>query len=192
MGTKILILVRHGQYHRAEGTKLERLTTLGRKQAKLVGRRLRENKIHRIVSSTMPRAEETARIIKKELGHRTSIVLTDDVRECVPGFPKALRKKFGFTDIKKMTKDKAVLDKAFKKHFKPTAKDSVEILVCHGNVIRYLVAKAMDAHPEAWVKMDIQQCGISVVELKSKGTHKMQVISHNDIGHIPKKHRTFI
>jgi broad specificity phosphatase PhoE len=58
------LLLRHGQYKKEP---LETLTTLGMKQARLAGRRLREYSISEIHHSTMPRARETAEIIKKML-----------------------------------------------------------------------------------------------------------------------------
>lgn len=195
MANKTIILVRHGQYHPKKEKELERLTTLGRKQAKYAGKRLRETgKIHRIVHSTMPRAVETASIIKKELGYRGRYESCDSLRECIPGFPKHLRKKAGHTDVKKLAKDKAQAERAFKKYFKATRgkKDVVEVLVCHGNIIRYLVCKVLDIDPIKWRTMDILQCSISVVEIRSKGTNRSLLRSHNDVGHIPKPQRTFL
>lgn len=192
MATKTIILVRHGQYHPAKDIEVERLTALGRRQALLVGKRLRENKIDRIVHSSMPRAIETAAIIQKALARKGKSEQCDQLRECVPGFPKHLRKKFGHTDEKKLKLNKKTLDRAFKKYFTAPKKDSVEILVCHGNVIRYLVCKALDIDTFTWLKLDIQQCGISVIELKSKGHNPIALISHNDVGHIPKHQRTFL
>jgi len=192
MGKKTIILVRHGQYHRAEEGSLERLTTLGRKQARYAGKRLREEKIDRIVYSTMPRAEETANIIKKELAYRGSFVPTKLLWECTPGYPIKLRKKSGHTDAKRLAAHKRQVERAYKKFFKSSRKDSVEVLVCHGNVIRYLVCRALGVDTDNWVKMDILQCAISIVRVRTKGPHKVAVISHNDIGHIPKHLRTFL
>lgn len=189
---KTIILVRHGQYYPKSENTLEKLTTLGRKQAQLAGKRLAENKIDRIVHSTMPRAQETAEIIKKTLGYRKKMESCDSLRECVPGFPKKLRKKYGHTDEKKLKSYKVQADRAFKKYFKAPRKDSVEVLVCHGNIIRYLICKVMALEGYEWMQMDIQQCGMSVVVLRSKGEHRKIVISHNDVGHIPKHLRTFI
>ncbi|MNJ98446.1 phosphoglycerate mutase [compost metagenome] len=192
MATKTIILVRHGQYHPAQENETERLTTLGRKQAKHVSNRLKEVKIDRIVHSTMPRAMETAAIIKSGLSFRKSFESCDTLRECVPGFPKELRKKHGFTDIKKLKSHKEQADKAFEKYFKPSKKDSVEVLVCHGNIIRYLVCRVLGIDTMKWRELDIQQCALSVVEVRSKGSLKNVVISHNDVGHIPKAQRTFL
>ncbi len=192
MAKRTIILVRHGQYHPASEKEIERLTTLGRKQAKYAAKRLKEVKIDRIVHSTMPRAIETAAIIKKNLVFRKSFTSCEDLRECVPGFPKRLRKKHGFTDEKKLNRNIAQLNRAFKKYFKTPRKNSVEVLVCHGNVIRYLVCKVLGAAPLTWRMMDIQQCGISVVEIRSSGTNRKILLSHNDVGHIPKRERTFL
>ncbi len=193
MATKTLVLVRHGQYLPKKETQNEQLTALGRKQAKLAGKRLREYKFDKIHCSTMPRAIETAGIICEQLGTRKKPLQTDNLRECLPGFPKALREKTGKKDMALIKKHKAQADRAFKKFFKNSRKDSTELLVCHGNVIRYLICKMLKIDTDTWTRMDIQQCGITVVEFHSKGYHKPGVlISHNDVGHIPKKDRTFI
>ncbi len=191
MAKKLIILVRHGQYHSASSKGLEKLTVLGRRQAKLAAKRLKENKINRFIHSSMPRAVETAAIIKKELNYRGSYESCNLLRECVPGFPKALRKKYGYTDTKKLTKNIKQAEGAFKKHFKSPRKNSVEVLVCHGNVIRYLVCRTLEIDTINWRLLDIQQCGISIVEVRSKGTKRI-LVSHNEVGHIPKKDRTFI
>lgn len=192
MAKKTIILVRHGQYHPKSEKTLEKLTTLGRKQAQLAGKRLRENKIDRIVHSTMPRAQETAEIIKKALGYRKKMEACDSLRECVPGMPEKLLKKYGYTDKQKIKSHKAQAERAYKKYFKASRKDSVEVLVCHGNIIRYLICKVMGAEELKWVQMDVQQCGMSVVVIRTSGDPRKLLISHNDVGHIPKHQRTFI
>lgn len=191
MAKKVIILVRHGQYHSASSKGLEKLTVLGKRQAKLAAKRLKENKRNRIIHSTMPRAVETAAIIKKELRYRGTFQSCDLLRECVPGFPKALRKKYGHTDAKKLANHKKQAEGAFRKHFKSPRRNSVEVLVCHGNVIRYLICRSLKIDTINWRLMDIQQCGISIVEVRSKDPKRV-LISHNDVGHIPKRDRTFI
>ena len=191
MAKKTILLVRHGQYLSASAKSPEKLTALGRRQAKLVGQRLKEVKINTITYSTMPRAIETATLIKKELKYSGQFKSCDLVRECVPGFPKKLRKKYGFTDEKKLIQNEKQVARAFRKHFKVPTKNSVEVIVCHGNVIRYLVCRSLGIDTLNWRLMDIQQCGISIIEVRSKDPQRV-LISHNDIGHIPKKDRTFL
>ena len=192
MGIKTIILVRHGQYHAAAENKTEQLTTLGKQQARYVAKRLKENKIDQIFHSTMPRAVETAQIIKNQLNYRGPFEATDLLREGTPVFPKKLRKKHGHTDLKKMKTHRLQLEKALKKFFKPSRKNRVEVLVCHGNVIRYIVCRFLEIDPHLFLKMDILQCAISVFEIKTTGRTKKKLISHNDVGHIPKNKRTFL
>lgn len=192
MARKTIILVRHGQYTKASEHSPEKLTTLGKKQASYVAKRLKEYQIDRIVHSTMPRAVETANLIKAKLEFPKLMESCDSLRECVPGFPKHLQKEHGYTDQARLKRDQKQLDQAFKKYFKIPTRDSVEVLVCHGNVIRYLVCKTLGVDTLAWRKMDIQQCAISIVEIESRGSNNFIVLSHNDVGHIPKGLRTFL
>ncbi len=67
MSVNRIILVRHGQYTPKSESSAERLTKLGREQAKFVGKRLNEENIKRIISSSMPRALETSQIIRAHL-----------------------------------------------------------------------------------------------------------------------------
>lgn len=185
---KTIILLRHGQYTRKP---TEKLTKLGRNQALLAGKRLRDFRIQKVHVSSMPRAQETWKISssKLERGHRAEVC--DFLRECVPGFPKKLRKKHGYTDLKKLKKDKLQADRAFKKYFGFSKIRRTELLVCHGNIIRYLVCKSLEISTDCWLKLDIKQCGLTVIVLNSKNRTRT-LISHNDVGHIPSKKQTFI
>jgi serine/threonine-protein phosphatase PGAM5 len=192
MGKKTILLIRHGQYHAAEKGMPERLTALGRWQAKRVGRRLREYKISRIVHSSMPRAHETAAIIKKELKFRGALQPCEKLHECVPGFPAALRKMDGPTATKNLKRQIAQAEAAFRKYFKASRRDSVEVLVCHGNIIRYLLCRVLGIESLNWVKMDILQCSVSTVALGTKRAHRRMLLGFNDVGHIPKSRQTHL
>lgn len=74
---RTLLLIRHGQYSPAFEKKAEQLSTLGKKQAKLIGLRLRDYKISRIISSTMLRAIQTAEIIKANTSFTKKIQTTN-------------------------------------------------------------------------------------------------------------------
>lgn len=188
MAIKTIILVRHGQYKKEPK---EVLTLLGRKQAKLTGKRLKEISFQAFHHSTMPRARETAEIMSQTIGYKKPLFGSDLLHECVPSFPKELRKKYGFTDEKRLRIDKRRADRAFKELFTFSNKNRVELVVCHGNIIRYFICKALGVHSEAWTRFDIKQCGISEIELDSE-YKTIKIISHNDVGHIPIKMQTFI
>lgn len=116
MAIRTIILVRHGQYHPATEKIVEQLTKRGRSQALWAAQRLKENKISRIIHSSMPRAVETATLIKQGTGFKKRMISCESLRECVPGFPKDLRKKYGFSDVKMLKKHQAQAERAFKKY----------------------------------------------------------------------------
>lgn len=194
MRKKTIVLVRHGQYKPKSEKGEEQLTLLGRKQATYVARRLKEYKINRIIHSTMPRAVETAEIIKKEIGYKKTFLKSDSLRECLPQAPKYIQKKFRGRAAKSYKRDSLQLTRAFKKYFKISKgpKESVDVLVCHGNVIRHLVCQFLGVNTLLWPRLDILQCSISTFELRSKGHNRKILLSYNDVGHIPKASRTFI
>lgn len=191
-----IILIRHGQYKPQSETQSEQLTKLGRTQAKLIGKRLRDYKIDQIFVSTMPRALETAELILKEIDYKKKMIKTDLLRECIPGFPLSLQKKYGLTDTKRFKKDIIQSEKAFKNfiNVKLNAKNTNKtvLIVCHGNIIRYLACKVLGIETLKWVKLDILQCSLSIFELRNQKEEKMKLISFNDVGHIPISKQTFI
>ncbi len=188
MAIKTILLLRHGQYTKEPS---ERLTSLGRKQASLAGKRLKEMKFSKFHFSTMPRAHETAQVVQKVMGYSKRMHGSELLHECVPGFPKKLRKKHGHTDLKKLKRHKLQADRAYRSIFTYSKTNRTELVVCHGNIIRYFLCKALGIDTEAWSRFDIKQCGLTVIQLNSK-THVMSIISHNDIGHIPPKMQTSI
>lgn len=188
MALKTLILLRHGQYQKEPS---EQLTPLGRKQAVLAGKRLKNMKFDKIHFSTLPRARATAEIVQKTMGHKKKLHGSDFLHECVPGFPKKLRKKYGHTDEKKLLRHKRQADRAYRDIFTFSKVNRSELVVCHGNIIRYFLCKALGVDTDAWRRLDIQQCGITVIQLNSK-KRSISIISHNDVGHIPFKMQTFI
>ena len=180
--------MRHGQYTKDP---TEQLTSLGKKQASLTGKRLAKIDFKKIYSSKLPRAIETANIIIKNFKQKQRFQKKLFLNECIPGFPKKLRKKFGHTDEKKLLRDKKTADAAFNELFKFEKIDTKILIVCHGNIIRYFICKALKMKAYQWLDLDIKQCGICEIKLKSE-TKKMQLIGHNDVGHIPLKMQTFI
>lgn len=188
MAIKTIFLLRHGQYQK---TPTEILTGLGRKQALLTGKRLKTIKLHKIYFSTLPRAQETAEIVRKTIGYRKKMYGSDLLHECVPGFAKRLRKEYGYTDEKKLARHLRQANRAYRNIFTFSKTHRAELVVCHGNIIRYFLCKALGIDTEGWLKFDIKQCGITIIQLDSK-RHSISIISHNDIGHIPAKMQTFM
>jgi len=220
MAQRYLYLVRHGQKdHTQDGldTLGGGLTALGREQAEFTAQRLAGLPINMIHTSSLRRAAQTAGIIAlhfPEAPVKPARVLW----ECIPFMPKkfvqwyqehAAELESGKARIphpylqwlnifphtipfEKIEAGFRQAERAYARYFKPVrgANDRHEMIICHGNLIRYFVARALGAPPESWVHSDIANCGLSEVIVASDGT--TMLIAHNDTGHLPDGKRTFL
>jgi serine/threonine-protein phosphatase PGAM5 len=181
---RTLYLVRHGAYvqdPKADPQVGPSLTPLGIAQARLVAARLEGMPIHfdAMTSSTLARARETAAVIHESL---TDVPLDASLllSECTPPASRPLR---GQTE-KDLAECAKQLDAVFSKRFVPSADaDRNELLVCHGNVIRYLVLKALRQDPKGWLSMTVAHASLTVVRVQADGS--MSVLAVGDVGHIP-------
>jgi len=185
MATRTLYLIRHGLHeskHNHNDKLGPALTPVGVEQAKLTAQRFRSLPISAIHCSTLRRAAETAEIIARELSdiplHRSR-----GLWECVPCVPPRYAEYFEDYPAEDLARDKEQAEKAFDRYFKRArGEDKHEIVVSHGNLIRYFVCRVLQA-PKAWGRMDLCNCGISEVLIKSDGG--MILVSHNDVRHLP-------
>ena len=95
------------------------------------------------------------------------------------------------TDSLELIECKANLEKAFEEIFipSPDSRDRNDIIVCHGNVIRYFVTKVLKVDPMSWLQMSITNCSLTIIRVLPDGTTKLDTFS--DYGHIPENMRTF-
>ena len=77
------------------------------------------------------------------------------------------------------------LEEAFARIFRPATGESDEhdVVVCHGNIIRWYACKILEVDPIAWLQMSVANCSITVVQVRADGS--MKLISFADSGHIP-------
>ena len=54
--------------------------------------------------------------------------------------------------------------------------------MCHGDVIRYLVTRAMHVDTRAWLEMSVGNASITMIRVQPDG--RMKVIAVGDVGHI--------
>ncbi len=180
MGTRTLVLVRHGQYATETGGKL---TPLGREQADYTGRflagQLAKERIHALWSSTLPRARETASIVGSSLSDlkvRPVSVLREGMYSKVKGYEVPAEER---------AEDRARADAAYEKFFRTSRTDRLEIVVCHGNLIRYLVCRALHAPVLRWTRMNSSHCSLTRILVRDTGA--VRVVSYNETGHLPLK-----
>ncbi|CAL2032695.1 hypothetical protein CAEBREN_05609 [Caenorhabditis brenneri] len=183
--TRNIFLIRHGQYHLDREHKS--LTQLGREQAELLGKRLAQSdiKFTSMTMSTMTRATETANIILKHLPEDLSRTSSSLIEEGPPYPPVPDHKTWRPLDPEFYT-EAARIESAFRKIFHrapPSQKeDSYELIVCHANVIRYFICRALQFPPEGWLRMSLGNCSITWIVIRPKG--HVSIRSIGDIGHL--------
>ena len=191
-GTKTIYLIRHGEYDQTDTTDSEigkKLTPLGIAQARLISARLRGMPVEftSLTSSTMTRARETAVVINQgfpELKLQQSTL----IRECTP--PTWRKDVMEDTDSLELLYCVRNLEQAFAEYFAPSLdwKDRNDIIVCHGNVIRYFVTKVIKADPMSWLQMSIGNCSLTIIRILPDGS--MKLVTYSDTGHIPPNMQT--
>ena len=179
-----LIFVRHGQY---DEISTGALTPLGRKQAARTAVALRKLEVKAIWSSTLLRAQETASIVAAKQP-RARVRRSRLLCEVVPTkLPRKLARRF-YVPTGNVERDRARADRAYTTLFRATRDERTEIVVCHGNLIRYLVCRALGIQPKLWMRLDSTHCGLTEFRVLPKGT--VRVVRYNDVGHLPHSIRT--
>uniref|UniRef100_A0A914HPC9 Serine/threonine-protein phosphatase PGAM5, mitochondrial n=1 Tax=Globodera rostochiensis TaxID=31243 RepID=A0A914HPC9_GLORO len=174
--TRNIFLIRHGQYEL--DSKKRELTSLGREQADILGKRLagfeigKGHKFNKCVVSTLQRADETAQIALKHLPHVAEIRKNTDLlvegAPCEPEPPSSSWRPqyYSYTDG-------ARIEAAFRKFIhraKPKQKeDSFELFFFHANVIRYFVCRALQFPPEGWLRLSLVNSSITWIRIQPDG-----------------------
>lgn len=186
--TRNILLIRHSQYNLSGVSDKERfLTPLGREQAELTGQRLAVLglKYDLLIHSSMTRATETANIISKHLPG-VDLVSCDLLREGAPiePVPPVTHWK---PDAVQYHEDGARIEAAFRRYIHradPKQKeDSYEIIVCHANVIRYFVCRALQFPPEGWLRMGLNNGSITWLTIRPSGRVALRTLG--DSGFMP-------
>ncbi|VDM24439.1 unnamed protein product [Toxocara canis] len=161
---------------------------VGREQAILLGKRLAQSgqKFDVLIMSPKPRASETAALILNEMTPLSAKV--DSLLE--EGAPYPPEPPISHWRPKQRG---SRIEAAFRKYIhraSPKQKqDSYEILVCHGNVIRYFICRALQFPPEGWLRMSVGNCSITWLVIRPNGNVSLR--SLGDIGHLPREKVTF-
>nr|XP_020445982.1 serine/threonine-protein phosphatase PGAM5, mitochondrial isoform X2 [Monopterus albus] len=187
--TRNILLIRHSQYNLSGSNDKERiLTPLGREQAELTGQRLAALglKYDVLIHSSMTRATETARIISKHLpGPGVELVSCDLLREGAPIEPVPPVAHWKPEAV--YHEDGARIEAAFRRYIHradPKQKeDSYEIIVCHANVIRYFVCRALQFPPEGWLRIGLNNGSITWLTIRPSGRGALRTLG--DAGFMP-------
>jgi predicted AlkP superfamily pyrophosphatase or phosphodiesterase/broad specificity phosphatase PhoE len=185
-GVRTIYLVRHGAYDsddpRDEAVG-KALLPIGIAQARLAGGRLRglPFRFDEILASPFTRARETAQVIAGELAGPT-VGIDPDLAECTP--PTRRADVMAGEKPEDLARCAAQLNRLAERLFLPArAGDHRQLVVAHGNVIRYLVIRALAVDPQAWLVMSIGHASLTELAVDARGA--VRVISVGDVGHIP-------
>ncbi len=182
---RTLYLVRHGAYDEddpRDESVGQGLTDLGREQARLVGSRLAGLGVRfdAVWSSPLTRARETAQIVAQVLPG-AQVQTAPELAECRP---PSSRDAPGVVRASAADSCLARLESAYARFFRPAqGSERQEVLVCHGNVIRWLWCRALGVDPAAWLGMTIANCSLTVIRVGPDGSCKLYAF--DDTGHLP-------
>lgn len=171
---RFIYLIRHGDYQSSDEHFGGLLTPRGRQQAELLAGEMSKIPVDAIYSSTMHRAFQTAGILRDRSFPRLSIQRT-------PWLNERIFRNHRDYDVDPEAEQ--MLGKLTNRFFGRSRCERHDVLVCHGNVIRALVTRVLDAPVESWTNAAIAHC--SITQLVCLGSGGERLISYNERGHLP-------
>lgn len=188
----ILYFIRHGQAGLADVSRDKKLTTLGKRQAVKIGKRLSKKKFNLIYISNFSRTIETFNAMKEHLKYDKCIISSDyaEVYGGVVGNPrpkilKTIKKEERDKKISEMTKEGL---KRVNKFFNEIIKmplNSRALLIGHGNFFRTLIAKTLKINSDKTWHIRVNNGSMSILAI-SKGGKSCDVVLINDLNHLKK------
>ncbi|KAH9631392.1 hypothetical protein HF086_012180 [Spodoptera exigua] len=97
-----------------------------------------------------------------------------------------------FWHVQQFFQDSARIEAGFRRYFyrapPEQTEDSYTLLVCHANVIRYFVCKALQFPPEGWLRISLNHASITWISIMPNGNVVLRSLS--DTGHMEPKYIT--
>lgn len=188
--TRYLYLVRHSEALPDESG----LSENGRRQAVLLGHRLRDRPISVAYHGPLPRATQTARLIAEQLDG-VSLKVSEAAGDYVPHVPDRnelppdcadylLRFLDQFT-AEDRKRGAALARQALEQFTGPTAGDEErhELVVTHNFLIGWLVRHATDAPTWRWLGLNHGNAALTVIRYAPG--QPSSVLVYNDMRHLP-------
>jgi probable phosphoglycerate mutase len=187
---RYLYLVRHGEASPDESE----LTDTGRRQAELLGVRLRDIPLAAVHHGPSPRAEQTARLIGDQLDDvpvRSSELAGDylphlPTREELPAqFADAMLDRIARFPAGERGNGPGLARRALARFTGPVSGDEPrhELIVTHNFLVAWLVRDALDA--PAWRWMGLNHGNASLTVIRYAPDRPASILFHNDMGHLP-------
>ena len=192
--TRYLYLARHGQATRDESA----LSEDGRRQAVLLGRRLRDVPLSAVHHGPLPRAAQTARLIGEQLG-AVPVRAAEAAGDYVPYVPRRDELPPDAADFlmdfvnrfprEERERGPALAREAEKLFTGPVDGDEPrhELVVTHNFLIGWLVRAAMAAPDWRW--LGLNQCNAELTVIRYSPGRPAALLVHNDMEHLPEELR---
>ncbi len=189
--TRYLYLARHGEASPDESG----LTDAGRRQATLLGRRLRDVPLTAVHHGPLPRAEETARLVTDELEGVTARV-AEYAGDYVPHLPERDELPAGSADFyldflagtteEERRRGPELARQAVRRFTGAVAdgdQDRHELVVTHNFLIAWIVREAMHAPKWRWLGLNHANAALTVIRYAPG--RAASVLLSNDMRHLP-------
>lgn len=188
--TRYLYLVRHGEANPEESG----LTEAGRRQAVLLGRRLRDIPLTAVHHGPLPRAEQTARLIGDQL-EDVPLHVSDVAGDYVPHVPAREELPAESADLflrflagaseEEREQGPGLARRALDLFTGPVDgdEDRHELIVTHNFLVAWLVRDAMDAPHWRWLGLNHANAALTVIRYAPD--RPATVLVSNDMRHLP-------
>ncbi|MYY81229.1 MULTISPECIES: histidine phosphatase family protein [unclassified Streptomyces] len=188
---RYLYLTRHG-----EATPDERgLTPGGRRQAALLGERLRDIPFAAVHHGPLPRAEQTATLISDALDGDVPLIRSAPAGDYLPYIPHkeelppetadaTLERLARFPDAEREN-GPALAAEALSRFTGPVPGGTHrhELVVTHNFLTAWLVRAALEAPPARW--LGLNHCNAALTVIRYAPGRPAALVLYNDMGHLP-------
>ena len=190
MATRLLYLARHGEQDRPEIESPEvGLSERGRRQAALLGQRLRAVPLRAVHHGPLRRAVETAELVAGS-PPRVPVYATELAGDHLPhdtdpaGLPAAYASFLaGFSARERADGPRLAAEAVARFATAPIDGDVRELVITHNFLIAWLVRHALDAPERRWLGINHHNAGLTVIRYSSTGPPSL--IAFNDVAHLP-------
>ncbi|MCD7437381.1 histidine phosphatase family protein [Streptomyces lincolnensis] len=188
---RYLYLARHGEASADEST----LTDTGRRQAVLLGERLRHAPLTAVHHGPLPRAAQTARLICGQLDDVPLARASEPAGDYVPYLPRreelppqsadAMLDRLSRFPAEERERGPELAEAALTRFTGPVAGDEPrhELVVTHTFLIGWIVRAALDAPKWRWVGLNHANAALTVIRYAPD--RPASVLVYNDTSHLP-------
>ncbi|NYV73703.1 histidine phosphatase family protein [Streptomyces sp. UH6] len=194
LSDRYLYLTRHGEADAEETS----LTGRGRRQATLLGERLRGVPFTAVHHGPLPRTAETAALVSARLGD-TNAHPCDPAGDYVPHLPTREELHPASADrtldvlasfpAPERERGPELAREALVRFTGPAHQDTVrhDLVVTHNFLIGWLVRAALDAPPSRWIGLNHANAGLTVIRYTPD--RPPALLTYNDTRHLPESLR---